>query len=60
MQFWSSTKSIHATAYGMYVTSGGTGTGAWWDQLTSSSIRVRRDTDDNIVEKVRVRIWVVE
>jgi hypothetical protein len=60
MQFWSSTKSIHATAYGMYVTSGGSGTGAWWDQLTSSSIRVRRDTDDNIVEKVRVRIWVVK
>ena len=60
MQFWSSTKSIHATAYGMYVTSGGSGTGAWWDQLTSSSIRVRRDTDDNIVEKVRIRIWVVQ
>ncbi|UCB53205.1 MAG: hypothetical protein JSV10_03765 [Candidatus Zixiibacteriota bacterium] len=60
MQFFSSTKGIHATAYGMYVTSGGNGTGAWWDQLTTSTIRVRRDTDDNIVEKVRVRIWVVQ
>jgi hypothetical protein len=58
MQFWHSTKGIHVTAYGMYVTGGGNGTGAWWDQLTSSSIRVRRDTDDYIVEKVRIRIWV--
>lgn len=32
--------------------------GAWWTNLTSKSIIVRRGYSDKDVEEVRVRIWV--
>ena len=34
--------------------------GAYYADLTSSTIRVARALDDDDVDKVRVRIWVIE
>jgi|GEM_PF-4695393 len=39
---------------------GGDWTGTWWGDLTSSTIKVTRNLNDNWADSIRVRIWVYE
>lgn len=64
MQFWSSIIDVHVDNYGgrfLYSSSHGSEfLGAYYRHLTNTGIEVYRLMDDVDVEKVRVRIWVVE
>lgn len=64
LQFWGSLLDVHSDNYGgrsLYSASEGNRfLGAYYRHLTTSQITVYRHMDDDYVEKVRVRIWVVE
>ena len=50
---------INNFGYGGYASSTGLERGVYYRELTSSSIVVRRSSDDNWCGLVRVRIWVI-
>jgi len=51
---------VNQAYYGGLVTSINAAWGAWWSQLTTSSIKVRRSGEDPAANQFRLRIWVVK
>lgn len=57
LQFQNSSGGVHQMYYGLDWDTRDHSSGAYWYNLTTNSISVRRGNDDTIVTKVRVRIW---